>query len=341
MPPQLRTPVCECAACIAARDAASGGFARPAGGTKSLVRSRWSIRSRTASSTRGLASSSGSGPPTTQSSDTGPAGSSAGVVLPAAISREQSAAMCLIASGEAGPGRRGNASRHPVPNDFGFWELVDELVQQEPPEAADPELLGLLAAVGVVHGKPVAPDERMHRILEQAVVVGDATARTLTFAARPGGGLALLPRLGVAERTLRRRLPVPGPAPAITPDGPVAAPSDGARKLNAATNFLHHAPVQDRPVGRGRAAVGSRGRAAVGSSVDTIDGRHRDDVDDVGVSKVDFENGAVVAPLDRECVVGVRYFAMGYTVDDVLNERPTLVLGHGHSVGSRLTLMPR
>ena len=66
------------------------------------------------------------------------------------------------------------------------------------------------------------------------------------------------------------------------------------------------------------AAVGSRGRAAVGSSVDTIDGRHRDDVDDVGVSEVDFENGAVVAPLDRECVVGVRYFAMGYTVDDVL-----------------------
>ena len=110
----------------------------------------------------------------------------------------------------------------------------------------------------------------------------------------------------------------------------------GCRSLAMAPSFhaglrpLTH-KVQDRSV--------AHGHAAVGSSVDAIDGRHRDDVDDVRVSEVDFQNGAVVAPLDRECLVGVRYFAMGYTVDDVLNKRPTLVLGHGHSVGSRLTLM--
>jgi hypothetical protein len=44
------------------------------------------------------------------------------------------------------------------PNDFSYWELVNELVQQEPPEAGDPELLGLLAAVGIVHGKKFEPD---------------------------------------------------------------------------------------------------------------------------------------------------------------------------------------
>ena len=79
------------------------------------------------------------------------------------------------------------------PNDFGFWELIDELVQQEPPEAGDPELLGLLAAVGIVHGQPFAPDDRMRKILEEAVEVGNATARTVTFAARPEEGFAYYP----------------------------------------------------------------------------------------------------------------------------------------------------
>ena len=65
------------------------------------------------------------------------------------------------------------------PNDFGFWELVNELVQQEPPDASDPDLLGLLASVGIVHGKPFEPDARMRKILEEAVEVGNATARTV------------------------------------------------------------------------------------------------------------------------------------------------------------------
>jgi hypothetical protein len=52
------------------------------------------------------------------------------------------------------------------PGDYGFWEVINELVQQEPPEAGDPELLGLLASVGIVHGKPFEPDERMRKILD-------------------------------------------------------------------------------------------------------------------------------------------------------------------------------
>ena len=127
------------------------------------------------------------------------------------------------------------------PNDFGFWELVDELVQQEPPEAADPELLGLLAAVGIVHGQPFAPDERMHRILEEAVVVGNATARTLTFAARPEEGFEYYPGSQWQSALFVGGYQFLDPPPAITPDGPVPAPSDGARKLNAATNFFYMA----------------------------------------------------------------------------------------------------
>ena len=51
-------------------------------------------------------------------------------------------------------------------------------MQQEPPDAGDPDLLGLLASVGIVHGKPFEPDARMRKILEEAVEVGNATART-------------------------------------------------------------------------------------------------------------------------------------------------------------------
>ena len=64
------------------------------------------------------------------------------------------------------------------PNDFAYWETINELVQQEPAGAGEPEILGLLASVGIVKGQPFAPDERMREILEDAVAVGNATART-------------------------------------------------------------------------------------------------------------------------------------------------------------------
>ncbi len=127
------------------------------------------------------------------------------------------------------------------PNDFGFWEVVNELVQQEPPEAADPELLGLLASIGIVHGKPFEPDDRMRRILEEAVVVGNATARTVTFAARPEEGFAFYPNSQWQSALFVGGYQFLDPPPEITLDGPVAAPSDGARKLNSATNFFYMA----------------------------------------------------------------------------------------------------
>ena len=127
------------------------------------------------------------------------------------------------------------------PNDFGYWELVHELVQQERPGAADPDLLGLLAAVGIVHGKPFAPDTRMRKVLEDAVVVGNATARTVTFAPRPEEGFAFYPNSEWSSSLFVGGYEFLDPPPQITADGPVAAPSDGARKLNSRTNFLYMA----------------------------------------------------------------------------------------------------
>jgi hypothetical protein len=63
--------------------------------------------------------------------------------------------------------------------DFGFFEELNQLVQDEPNEAMDPETMGLLASIGIEKGKPFAPDARMKKILTEAAAVGNATARTL------------------------------------------------------------------------------------------------------------------------------------------------------------------
>ena len=41
-----------------------------------------------------------------------------------------------------------------------------------------------IASIGIVKGRPFAPDERMEGILREAVAVGNATARAIVFDAR-------------------------------------------------------------------------------------------------------------------------------------------------------------
>ncbi|MEZ5904752.1 MAG: DUF1254 domain-containing protein [Geminicoccaceae bacterium] len=67
------------------------------------------------------------------------------------------------------------------PSDYGFFELIDENVQNEPATSYDVELAGQLAAIGIVHGKDFAPDERMRKILDDAAAVGQAFGRTLNW----------------------------------------------------------------------------------------------------------------------------------------------------------------
>jgi len=64
-------------------------------------------------------------------------------------------------------------------NDYGFFEQVNQLVQDEPNEAMDPETMGLLASIGIEKGKPFAPDARMKKILTESAAVGNATVRAL------------------------------------------------------------------------------------------------------------------------------------------------------------------
>jgi hypothetical protein len=120
-----------------------------------------------------------------------------------------------------------------------LWETVNELVQQEPAGAGEPETMGLLAAVGIVKGKPFAPDERMRKILQDAVVVGNATARTVSFAPRAEDGFAYYPDSAWFNMLFTGGYEFLDPPPQITADGPVASPSDGARKLNSRIAFFY------------------------------------------------------------------------------------------------------
>jgi len=69
-------------------------------------------------------------------------------------------------------------------NDTHFYEEVREVIDEEPAAAFSPEVLGLLAAIGIEKGKPFAPDARLRGILEEAAAVANATARAITFRPR-------------------------------------------------------------------------------------------------------------------------------------------------------------
>jgi hypothetical protein len=69
-------------------------------------------------------------------------------------------------------------------NTFKFYEEINQVIQDEPTSAVDPEIAGQLAAIGIVKGRPFAPDDRMKRILTEAAAVGNATARAIVFRAR-------------------------------------------------------------------------------------------------------------------------------------------------------------
>jgi hypothetical protein len=69
-------------------------------------------------------------------------------------------------------------------NDFDFFNEVNAVIQEEPSAAFDPEILGLLDAIGIKRGQPFNPDARMKKLLTDAAAVGNATARAILFGTR-------------------------------------------------------------------------------------------------------------------------------------------------------------
>ena len=73
------------------------------------------------------------------------------------------------------------------PNDFTFYEHLNEVIQKEPLDMIDSETRGLLASIGIVKGQPFAPDARMKKIFVDAVAIANATARSIVWYPRTEG----------------------------------------------------------------------------------------------------------------------------------------------------------
>ena len=135
----------------------------------------------------------------------------------------------------------GKAFNTVPPSDFGFFELINEVVQDEPAGSTNAELMGQLAAIGIVKGEPFEPDERMRRILEDAAAVGAATSRALFFDSRASDGFtyydgsAWFNMLWVGGYTFET------PPPLVTEEGIKPFPATGVRKLHSRTSFLYAA----------------------------------------------------------------------------------------------------
>ena len=69
-------------------------------------------------------------------------------------------------------------------NDATFFDELNAVIQYEPADAYDAEILGLAAALGIKKGQPFEPDERMQQILEEAAAIGNASARAILFRPR-------------------------------------------------------------------------------------------------------------------------------------------------------------
>ena len=69
-------------------------------------------------------------------------------------------------------------------NNYEFFEELSNVIQKEPIDFLDPELRGQAATIGIVKGKPFEPSEQLKKTLEDAIKVGNATARSIGFAPR-------------------------------------------------------------------------------------------------------------------------------------------------------------
>ena len=128
------------------------------------------------------------------------------------------------------------------PNDFSFYEMLDALVQEQPATALEPDIGGQFAAIGIEKGKPFKPDQRMRKILTDAVAIGNAAGRTLALRPRESEGFGYY---GAASKWLNP-LFVGGydftrPPPEITKEGVKPFPYTGAYTLDARAAFFYAA----------------------------------------------------------------------------------------------------
>ncbi|MFO1313041.1 MAG: DUF1254 domain-containing protein [Burkholderiales bacterium] len=124
------------------------------------------------------------------------------------------------------------------PSDWTFYEMLNEVVQREPATSLDPELMGPIAAIGIVKGKPFAPDARMKKIMTEALALSNATSRTLFMQVRDPSWY-YYPNSSWFNFLFQTGYEFETPIPLITPEGVKPFPPTGFRTMDARTNFFY------------------------------------------------------------------------------------------------------
>ncbi|CRI63653.1 conserved hypothetical protein [Thiocapsa sp. KS1] len=124
------------------------------------------------------------------------------------------------------------------PNDWTFFEMLNEVVQEEPATALDPELMGPIAALGIVKGKPFTPDARMKKLMAEGLALANATSRTLFISPRDPSWY-YYPDSAWFNFLFQTGYQFETPIPEITKEGVKPFPPTGYRTMDARTNFFY------------------------------------------------------------------------------------------------------
>lgn len=133
------------------------------------------------------------------------------------------------------------------PSDASLFDMVNANVQAEPATSYDVELLGQMAAIGIVKGKEFKPDARMQKILADAAAVGNAISRSLNWLPREELDWSYYPDSSWMSMLWQGGANFETPPPMINKDGMFEPlPPTGARTLNSRTAF-YYAYTLDSP----------------------------------------------------------------------------------------------
>ncbi|NND15142.1 MAG: DUF1254 domain-containing protein [Eudoraea sp.] len=120
--------------------------------------------------------------------------------------------------------------------DYSYFEEIDKLIQEEHNEAQSPEILGLLASIGIEKGKEFKPNDSKKKILTEAAAVGGAASRVMLYRSREEGA-QVYPDSGWEHPWI---------------GGSSTFDNDGVRLLDARTRFHYYAtgitPAMVNPV---------------------------------------------------------------------------------------------
>jgi hypothetical protein len=145
-------------------------------------------------------------------------------------------------------------------NNYDFYEELHTVIDREPVDLVEPQLLGIAAGIGIQKGKPFEPDARMQAILKEAVAVGNATARAIWLKPRDQ-------RAYFYENSCWYTGFVGGDYRWFMENG------EGARNMDARTLFFYSATVNTPAMAMKMVGVGSQyGFCAVDKGGSYLDG---------------------------------------------------------------------